>query len=926
MKPEQWQQVKHWLAEAMERPPAERAAFLDTSCTDAALRQEVKSLLLADAGNGGPFWDNPDLTRNMMLLPAGTRLGTYEIHAWIGAGGMGLVYKARDTRLQRMVALKVLAEGHLADASARAQLLQEARNASALSHPNIATIYETGEDGGLAYIAMELVEGQSLQAAIGERGLTVSTLIRYSHQIAAALAHAHARGIVHRDLKPANIGITPEGDIKVLDFGLATRLPHSREEAPAHSSPSARQTSPPAGTLPYLAPELLRGAPADAQADIWALGVVIYEMATGVTPFDRPTPMETREAILRDTPPALPPAWPTPVRDLVRQCLAKEPGQRCQRASELAAKLASLRAQPERPRLPGWAAYAALPALLAVAAVAYGWRHQPVPSPSARGAWVQLTDFTDSAVSPALSPNGKLLAFIRGPSTFLGNGEIEVMRLSGGDPRQLTHDGREKMAPSFSPDGTTIAYTTGMWDTWQVPVLGGTPRRMLANAEGLTWIDPGHLLFSTNLDGIHMAVVTATAAGAESRGVYVPAREREMAHRSAISPDHHWVLVAEMDNGGWLPCRLLPFHGGSAGTTIGPPGAACTYIAWSPDQKWMYLSSDKGGRFHLWRQRFPDGQPEPLTTGATEEEGIAVAPDGASLITSVGLRESTLWVHDARGTRQISSEGFASDPHFSPDGQRIYYLIQPHGETGKFVNGELWEADRARAHTRRVLPGTSITGYDISPDGNEVVYSVADPHRISHLWLASVDHRFPPRPFPSAASEDDPHWDDGGHIYFRAAEGSLNFLYRMNRDGSGRARVSAQPILDFFAMAPNGRWAAISRPLGATPGANVIAIPTDGGPAVEMCPGFCLPAWSAVGTRLSIVVDTMQGTMTYEYPVLPSNGLPRIPPGGPQDIMLANGIKGRRTLDGAVYLGPSHGLRAMLREEVHRNLYRIPLG
>ena len=138
-----------------------------------------------------------------------------------------------------------------------------------------------------------------------------------------------------------------------------------------------------------------------------------------------------------------------------------------------------------------------------------------------------------------------------------------------------------------------------------------------------------------------MALVTSNESRADLRDVYVPPRERGMAHRSAISPDHKWVLLVEMDNGGFLPCRLVPFDGKSAGKQVGPPNAGCTYVAWSPDGNWMYLSSDSGGRFHIWRQRFPDGEPQPVTSGATEEEGITIAPDGSSLITSVGLAEST---------------------------------------------------------------------------------------------------------------------------------------------------------------------------------------------------------------------------------------------------------------------------------------------
>ena len=168
---------------------------------------------------------------------------------------------------------------------------------------------------------------------------------------------------------------------------------------------------------------------------------------------------------------------------------------------------------------------------------------------------------------------------------------------------QLTHDGQHKMSPQFSPDSSRIAYTVP-WDTWTVPVLGGEPRRMLPNAAGLIWIGPQRLLFSEIKSGLHMAIVSASESRTEAHDVYVPPHERGMAHRSYLSPDRKWVLLAEMDNGGWLPCRVVPFDGSSPGRPVGPPAAACTDGGWSPDGKWVYLSSNAGGKFHIWRQRF----------------------------------------------------------------------------------------------------------------------------------------------------------------------------------------------------------------------------------------------------------------------------------------------------------------------------------
>jgi serine/threonine protein kinase/Flp pilus assembly protein TadD len=271
------------------------------------------------------------------------RFGAYEIIAFIGAGGMGEVWKARDTRLERDVALKVLPAEVLTDEHARARLLREARLASKLNHPHVCTIHEVGEAEGRAYIAMELVEGQSLSARLSEGALPTEEVLRYGQQIADALSHAHERRIVHRDLKSANVVITPAGWAKVLDFGLAKRLSGEELEGAAtltQVSLTAPETL--TGTLAYMAPEQLRGRPADVRSDIWALGVVLYEMATGQRPFQGKTGFELSSAILNETP-ALPPTVPGELGAVIERCLAKEPGQRYQRASEVNTALGAIR-------------------------------------------------------------------------------------------------------------------------------------------------------------------------------------------------------------------------------------------------------------------------------------------------------------------------------------------------------------------------------------------------------------------------------------------------------------------------------------------------------------------------------------------------------------------------------------------------------
>jgi serine/threonine-protein kinase len=274
----------------------------------------------------------------------GEMLGHYRIVEKIGAGGMGEVYRATDTKLGRDVALKVLPTAALADKAAQVRLLQEARTASALNHPHICTVFEVSEADGVGYIAMEFVEGWALSDVIPGDGLPAEMAVRYGAQIADALEHAHQRGVIHRDLKCANVIVTPQGRVKILDFGLATRAAEEFTEA-TQSRLSLTESGAIAGTLFYMAPEILNGAPADGRSDIWALGVILYEMAAGARPFHGTTEFALSSMILRDPPAPLPQHVWAGLRSVIERCLTKEPAERYQRASEVCAALQAIPSQ-----------------------------------------------------------------------------------------------------------------------------------------------------------------------------------------------------------------------------------------------------------------------------------------------------------------------------------------------------------------------------------------------------------------------------------------------------------------------------------------------------------------------------------------------------------------------------------------------------
>ncbi|MGO9274283.1 MAG: protein kinase domain-containing protein [Terriglobia bacterium] len=968
MTAERWQKVREVLYEALQLPPERRPAFVDRACsTDHSLRREVESLLASSEEARSSFLEPTPAP--LVTLAKGTRLDEYEIEALEGSGGMGEVYRARDLRLGKDVAIKVLPATFSADRDRLRRFEQEARAAAALDHPNILAVYRLGTYQGAPYMVSELLAGETLRERLKSGALPMRLAIDCGVQVAHGLAAAHQKGIVHRDLKPENLFLIADGRVKILDFGLAKlrqavspdpstqgggsplgpREGVAAHDVPKGSTDSEHVTRPGVimGTAGYMSPEQVRGQATDQRSDIFALGAILYEMLSGKRAFQGSTTSDTMSAVLNHEPPSLsqvvtgiPPA----LELVVYRCLEKEAEQRFQTALDLGSALEGLTdvPGPSQPaatipqqrrgrRVAKWVVAATV--LLAAGMVIYRWEAGRTP---VRTEWLQLTDFADSATSPALSPDGRMLAFLRSEGTFFGSGQIYVKLLPDGEPVELTHDNRIKMGPVFSPDGSRIAYgTVEPWDTWIVPVPGGEPRLMLRNASGLTWIDSGHLLFSEITGpGVHMSIVTATESRANQRDVYAPPRERGMAHRSYLSPDGKWVLLVEMNNGGWLPCRLVPFDGRGAGEPVGPPDARCTSAAWSPDGRDMYFSSEGDGRFHIWRQRFPDGTPQQLTSGPTDEEGIAMAPDGRSFVTSVGMEQSTVWIHDLRGERQVSLEGYASNPLLSADGRTVYYVLQPSGGSAYSTNGELWAADVAAARSERVLPGFSTSSYDVSRDGRSVVFAAPGVDRKPHIWLAALDRRFPPRQISSGTEDSSPVFSPTGDIFFRASEGAFNFVYRMKQDGAERRKVLSEPILGLDDVSPDGQWLMVFPALhqGETPFRKV-AYPLRGGPPVAICSGFCSATWAPNGKFIylhfsrepTMNVGLSGGEETVVVPLRRGAVFPPLPVSGFKSASEAASLPGAKAVEEAISPGPDPSVYAFTRATAHRNLYRIPV-
>ena len=433
----------------------------------------------------------------------------------------------------------------------------------------------------------------------------------------------------------------------------------------------------------------------------------------------------------------------------------------------------------------------------------FGVHKRPVTSPSE---YVQLTDFSDSAAAPALSPDGRIVTFFRSGSPFLTYGQIYVKLLPDGQSTQITNDPSPKYNPIFTPDGSRVAYTAiapedGSWNTWTVPVTGGLPTRLMKNAAGLTWIGDGRVLFSEVMAGtaLHMGIVTSQESRAGERAIYFPDHVRAMAHYSYLSPDRKSILVVEMDGtAAWLPCRLLPAEGGSKGRQVGPDGA-CIAAGWSPDGKWMYFNAAVNGATHLWRQRFPDGAAEQITFGPGEEEGLAIAPNEKSLIASVGVRKDSVWVHDGAGERPISPEGSGSNPRITVDGKRVYYLLRKSGSN----ESELWSTEPASGKANPSLAGVPMLDFDISPDAQEVA-STSRTGKEDLIFVAPLDASASPRQVVRGG--DSVSFGAPGELFFRQVGSEANYLARIKTDGGGMTRVLDQPIVGKGDVSPGGAW------------------------------------------------------------------------------------------------------------------------
>jgi serine/threonine protein kinase len=682
-----------------------------------------------------------------MALSIGTKLGPYEILAAIGAGGMGEVYRARDSKLGRDVALKVLPEAFARDAERMARFQREAKVLASLNHPNIASIYGLEDSGATHALVMELVEGPTLADRIRSGPMPVDEALRTAKQITEALEYAHERGIVHRDLKPANVKVTNDDAVKVLDFGLAKAIEGDAASIDIATSPTMSRMATLAGVLlgtaAYMSPEQAKAKAVDRRADIWAFGCVLYEMLTGKMAFTGETVTDTLAAVIMKDPDwsQLPAATPLRVRVLLQRCLQKHPKQRLRDIGDARISIDEVLSGAPDPSSPvatpvsaplwrralPWALFGAMAAILA--AVVMIWKFAaPAPVPQTAMHFSAVTDFPGVQAQPSFSPDGRSVAFV---SNHSGHYDIYVALISGGSLVQITKDPNLKSHPAWSPDGATIAYArvndSGLWDIWQVPALGGTPRKIILNATDPTWSSDGRLLGYRNLANGTISV--AGASGENAHTVADISKHGLTGSEPRFSPDGRQIVFsARPDTGG--PYGELAVVDVDTGKTrlLTHDGALALSPAWSPDSKSIYFASSRGGTLNVWKIDADGNGLQQITAGEGDDAELDVSADGkrivfASLREKIGIAELDLQAKPGQPDTQVLTADPARNqwgPAYSPDGKRLAFFTNLKGAG----NESVWIADAEGSNAAPLVQDSRINIFpEWSADGSYIVYA-----------------------------------------------------------------------------------------------------------------------------------------------------------------------------------------------------------
>jgi len=777
----------------------------------------------------------------------GKRLAHYLIIDKLGHGGMGVVYRARDTHLDRFVALKVLPPEKVSDPGRKRRFVQEAKAASALNHPNIVHIYDISQADGVDYIAMELVEGRTLGDAIGVGGLRTDQVLKYGIQIADALAKSHGAGIIHRDLKPTNIMVTESGLVKILDFGLAKLAERSSEEAISTAFTAASphtEEGTIVGTVAYMSPEQAEGQPVDGRSDIFSLGAVLYEMVSGRRAFQGDSRMSTLAAILREQPAPLPATAPSGIRAVIHRCLVKETGQRYQHATEVRAGLEVIQdvssdqtavsreiSAPPRRRSRPIIATAAVMLLVSLALAAWRLREGRPPQPTAQRL---VSTFPGSHRSPSFSPDGSMMAFI---SSVDGVPQVWVKNLAEGDPIQITRHGNGGVYARWSPKNDQIVFGVRGQGIWSVPPLGGAPRRIIENGRNanFSW-DGERLVYEVGRE-----IWTAKSDGSGARNLNIdPKKVYNIDSLPSFSPDGRTVAFFRPEFGPTGDLWVVKADGKARRLTFDTRLASGP--VWTPDGRWILYASARAGSTTLWRIPSKGGEPQPVTSGAGEDMEPALSADGKKLLYTNVRNDWTLTVMDPRTGEQKQILERRSDllyPSFSPAGDRIAFFHAVGGDAHVFTIGVDGKDLRQMTHGK----GESNTMPRWSADGSFLYFYRARPvvsyQKVSLNGGSSVE--VAPWAFDTHTSARE---DPSGRFLVYALSKSFKPEATIVRElSSGHEKNLAVPLYD-PCWSPDGKFIS-----GMTRDGTLVLCPTSGAVCETLSKGF-RPAWPSDGSKL----------------------------------------------------------------------------
>jgi serine/threonine protein kinase len=805
---------------------------------------------------------------NGLQLKTGDVVAHYKILSPLGEGGMGKVYLAHDTKLDRKVALKFLPDELAAHQEHMRRFIQEAKSAAALNHPNIAQIFEIGKHNGADYLAMEYVEGKTLRQLLTHRKLEIRRVVELIAQAASGLSAAHKEGVIHRDIKPENLIVTPSGAIKILDFGLAKLVEKQKgtarvSELTTAYLPSSGRTETMegaiVGTVSYMSPEQARAEKLDQRTDIFSLGVVLYELVTGDRPFKGKSPIDTLHEIINREPPSLTQAnsqAPPELADILAKALAKEPSERYQHAGDFeldlrrfkrafeSNTLISTRTQlgvlteKARKKILGWPAIILGLIVLGIGGAAWKLsRSATTPKRAVILERVTLTPLTTDPGyegEPTFSPDGQTIAYV---SDRTGDFEIFLKQISGGPDINITNNKADDAQPAISPDGKQIAFVSTRTnssnllypgidlsllggDIWVMPTLGGSPRRIAESGNFPSWAPDGTtIIYTRGTTWFQPKMLRVPAQGGDPQDIPITFAATEPPQNfwfyPSYSSDMRWIVFEAGDK-----IFIVQAEGGEARRLVNG-----RYPRWGVNSESIIYSNTAAGKnVSLWQVQFSTsdgatvGSPEPLTVGRGRDTQAVVSNDGKLIAFSaqdLSFNVETL-PFDAETGRQIGAPKLETQGSniiyfscFSPDGLSIAF------ESHRGASSHIWRMDRGSAPVQLTADPNFNESYPRwSPDGKTITF-IHKPTNQSQtptagtgadLWLMSSDGANPRLLVENAVN---PKWAPSGLAiaYGSVVEGHQNQLYMLEFATKGVRRVTNEPgVVPILTFSPDGKW------------------------------------------------------------------------------------------------------------------------